>query len=173
MMKSLKIIVCLVLVLIAFKGSTQTNETAIKDMVDAKRFIFSATSAMPTNSSEINQILGKMSPGSAGTITLSGSAYDVQVYPDSLAVHLPYYGRSYSANMSHDDGGFKFSTKEFSYKNTKRRKGGWDITIIPKDTKENPRLNLTIFTNGNATLNITSNNKQSISYNGVLTKPKS
>lgn len=159
--------------LIAFKGNAQINEAAIKDMVDAKHFIFSATSAMPTNSSEINQILGKMSPGSAGTIILSGSMYDVQVYPDSLAVYLPYYGRSYSASMNHDDNGFKFSTKDFTYKSAKRRKGGWDISIIPKDTKESPKLNLTVFTNGNATLNVSSSNRQSISYNGTVTKPKS
>ena len=46
------------------------------------------------------------------------------------------------------------------------------IQISPKDTKDGVRMNLTDSDNGYATLNVSSNNKQSITYNGYLAEPK-
>lgn len=172
-MKTLKKLIGLTLMLFAINASAQTDKTSTQKIVDAKNFIFTASTAIPTNSPEISNILNKMSPGSAtGMINLSGNTYDVRITADSIVVYLPYYGRSFNATMNGDDNGYKFTSKDFSYKASKRKKDGWDITINTKDAKDNPRLNLTVFKSGSATLTVTSNNKQSISYNGYISEPK-
>lgn len=173
-MKRLKNLTLLALMVFAINASAQTDKATTQKIVDAKNFIFVATSAIPMNSGEISGILNKMSPGTGGNINLSGNTYDLSITPDSVVAYLPYYGRSFNASINNDrdENGYKFKSKDFTYKNSKRKKGGWEITINPKDTKDNPKLNLTVFTNGYATLTVNSNNKQSISYNGYIDAPK-
>ncbi|MES2416563.1 MAG: DUF4251 domain-containing protein [Bacteroidota bacterium] len=172
-MKKLRNCGLLLLTLIAFNAAAQTDKATTQKIVEDKDFIFVATMAIPLNTRDVNSVLSKIpGNGGAGSISLSGSGYNVQVKSDSLVVYLPYYGRAYSAPINSDDSGYKFTAKKFTYENSKRKKGGWEINITTKDVKENPRLNFTISTNGYATLMITSNNKQSITYNGYLSEPK-
>ncbi|MBP8067679.1 MAG: DUF4251 domain-containing protein [Pedobacter sp.] len=158
---------------ISFGGYAQTDKATTKRIVEAKNFTFVASSAMPMNSTEINNILSRM-PGvnGGGNIDLSGNSYDVRITPDSLIAFLPYYGRSFSAPVNRDNAGYKFTSTKFSYENSARKKGGWQITVNPQDTRDGVRMNLTITTNGYASLVISSNTKQSITYNGYLTEPK-
>lgn len=171
-MKSLKNLSLLVLGLIAFNVSAQTDKANTAKIIAEKKYVFVATSAMPMNSTEINNILSRMPGGSGGNINLTGSNYDVRITADSIACYLPYYGRAYAAPMNNDDSGYKFKSKKFTYSATKRKKGGWEININTKDVKDNVRMSLSISENGYATLNVISNNKQSISYNGYLSEPK-
>lgn len=171
-MKLIKKIGLVALSIIALNASAQTDKATTTKIVDDKNYVFVATNAMPLNSTEINNIIGKMPGGNNGAnISLNGSSYDVQVSPDSIMVYLPYYGRSFSAPMGNDDSGFKFKTKDFTYKLTKRKKG-WDIQIATKDVKDNVRMNLSISENGYGSLSVNSNNKQSITYSGYLSEPK-
>ena len=151
----------------------QTDKAVTSKIIAAKNFIFVATTANPLNSTDVNNILRQM-PGNAngGSIDLSGNYYDVQITPDSIVAYLPYYGRAFSAPINPDENGYKFKSKNFSYSTTPRKKGGWEILMITKDVKDSPRLSLSISENGYATLNIISNNKQSISYNGYLEESK-
>lgn len=171
-MKSLKKLGLLTLGLIAFNVSAQTDKSTTAKIVEEKKYVFVATNAMPMNSTEINNILSRMPGGSGGNINLIGSSYDVRITPDSIECYLPYYGRAFAAPMNNDDSGYKFKSKKFSYVATKRKKGGWEIKVNTKDVKDNVRMNLSISENGYATLNVFSNNKQSISYNGYLSEPK-
>lgn len=172
-MKLLQKIGVFALSLIALNANAQTDKATTTRIVDEKNFVFIATNAMPMNNTEINNILNKMPGGNTGgNISLNGSSYDVQVSPDSVIAYLPYYGRAFSAPMGTDDNGFKFKAKNFTYKTTKRKKGGWDILITTKDIRDNVRMVLSISENGYGTLSVNSNNKQSISYNGYLSEPK-
>lgn len=168
----MKNIVLILFVFISLSANAQTDKATTQRIVEAKNFIFVASSAIPMNNVEINNILSRMPGGSGGSVNLSGSNYDIRVTPDSIIAYLPYYGRSFSAPMNQDDNGYKFTSTKFSYKNNARKKGGWDITITPQDAKENVRMNLTISVNGYASLVISSNNKQSITYNGYLAEPR-
>lgn len=154
---------------IALTATAQTDKATTAKIVAEKSYTFVATSAFPSNAAEINSILSKM-PGATGggNINLSGSNYDVKITGDSVVAYLPYYGRSYNAPIGNEDSGFKFTSKNFSYTNEKRKKGGWQVAINSKDAKENPRMVLTIAENGYASLVVSSNNKPSISYNGYL-----
>ena len=160
-------------IFISFGVNAQTDKATTQRIVANKNFTFVASSAMPMNSAEINNILSRM-PGAngGGNINLSGSNYDVRISPDSLIADLPYYGRSFSAPIDRDNAGYKFTSTKFSYENSTRKKGGWMITINPKDTKDGIRMNFNIMVNGYASLTVSSNTKQSITYNGYLVEPK-
>ncbi len=162
------------LAFIAISANAQTDKPTTKRIVEAKKFIFVASTALPMNSAEINSVLSRM-PGanSGGNIDLTGGNYDVRITPDSLISYLPYYGRAFSAPIDRNESGFKFTSTKFSFESTTRKKGGWQININPKDTKESVRMSLNISDNGYATLVVSSNNKQTITYNGYLKEPKS
>ena len=169
----MKNVILILFTFITLQVGAQTDKVTTKRIVEAKNFTFIASTALPMNSAEINNILSSM-PGTngGGSINLTGANYDVRVTTDSVIAFLPYYGRAFSAPINRDDNGFKFTSTKFSFENIVRKKGGWQITINPQDTKENVRMNLAITANGYATLVVSSNNKQSITYNGYLAEPK-
>ena len=168
----MKSILFILFAFVSLQVNAQTDKATTQRIVEAKNFTFVATSAMPMNSTEINNILSRMPGGAGGSINLTGSNYDIRITPDSVIAYLPYYGRAFSAPMSQDDNGYKFTSTKFSFESKLRKKGGWEVTIAPKDTKESVRMNLFISVNGYATLIVNSNNKQSITYNGYLVAPK-
>lgn len=168
MMKILKKLSFAVLALATLQASAQTDKATTAKIIAQKNYVFVATSALPLNATDVNNVLSRM-PGNvgAGAINLNGSNYDVKVVGDSIIAYLPYYGRSFSAPINRDDSGIKFTSTEFSYDAEKRKKG-WQIAIKTKDTKDSPRLNLNISENGYGSLVVSTNNKQSITYNGYI-----
>ena len=124
------------------------------------------------NSTDISNVMSKMNGNTGGgLISLSGSNYELKITPDSVFAYLPYYGRAYTAPIGNDESGIKFTSTKFTYESTKAKKV-WRITIAIKDTKDNQRLNLSISENGYASLNISSNTKQSITFNGYIAERK-
>jgi hypothetical protein len=173
MKKIIKNLSLMALVIFAFKANAQTDKTTTARIIAEKNFVFVATAAIPLNSTDINNVTSKM-PGnmSTGTINLTGSSYDIKITADSLVAYLPFYGRSYRATFGNDEAGFKFNSKDFTYIEKKRKKGGWDIALNTKDVKNNVRMNLSISENGYGSLVVSSNDKQSITYNGYLSEAK-
>jgi hypothetical protein len=173
-MKTLKNIFLIALLFSAVSLNAQTDKATTKRIVEAQNYVFVATTALPLNAADINQIMNRM-PGynGGGTINLSGSSYDLSVTKDSLVSYLPYYGRSFTPKYGNiDENGIKFKSKKFSYKSSVRKKGGWNIAMIPKDVKDNYRLNLVITESGYGTLTVNNNNQQSITFNGYISEPK-
>ncbi|MES1222571.1 MAG: DUF4251 domain-containing protein [Bacteroidota bacterium] len=127
----------------------------IKELVTSQTYTFKAQSAMPM---------------SARTRQLT-SEYDLKITKDIITSYLPYFGRAYSAPIGSTDIGLEFTSKDFEYTSADRKKGGWDITIKLKDAKDVTQMQLTIFDNGTTTLQVLSNNRQPISFNGYITSP--
>jgi hypothetical protein len=100
------------------------------------------------------------------------SRYDVLVTKDTVISYLPYFGRAYSVQFNSTNIGFDFTSTNFDYKITTRKKGGWDILIKPKDQNDNQQLSFLIFNNGSASLSITSVNRSPISYQGYIAERK-
>jgi hypothetical protein len=174
-MNSLRKIGLLIFALIAIKANAQTDKATTNKIIEQKNYVFVATAAIPMNSTDVSKVLDRMSGGggaTGGMIPLNGSNYDVSIAPDSLIAYLPFYGRSFSGSYNNNDNGYKFTAKDFSYTTTKRKRGGWDIAMSTKDLKDNVRMTLNVSENGYATLNVLSNNKQAITYNGYLKEAK-
>ena len=133
------------------------DETAVKQMLATKNFIFKAQS---------------VSPQVGGLRQLTSSDYDLSVTNDLITSWLPYFGRAYSAPIDPADGGIKFTSSKFEYSQSKKNKHSWDITIRPKDVSDVQALYLTVFDNGSASLRVNSISRQSISFLGYITENK-
>ena len=164
-MKTIQRLVSAIFLVIAFVGINQLanaqkppseKEIAITKLVDSQRYVFYAE---------------KVNPSGGGQKILT-SEYTLKVSKDTIICDLPYFGRAYSAPIGTTDGGIVFTTTDFEYKNEPRKKGGWDIFIRPKDVQGGQQVNMTIFSNGNTSVQVTSNNRQPISFNGYIEERK-
>jgi len=172
-MKTLKRLLTIAAVFTAMQVSAQTDKETTTRLVNAKTLKFNATSAQPLAVGDLNAVLMRMPGGMGGgsSIQLTGATYDLKISKDSVEAYLPYFGRAYTATMNPNDSGVKFKSKDFSYKSEQKKKGNWVITIKPKDNKDGHQMVLHVGVNGYAFLNVTSNNKQSISYMGYISDP--
>jgi len=172
-MKTLKSILMTAVLLTGIQAFAQTDKATTTKLVNAQNFVFNATTAMPMANAEINAILSQMPGGQGGgVIQLNGSSYQLLVEKDSLSAYLPYFGRAYTPTMNSNDSGIKFNSTEFTYETKRKKKGNWVITIKPKNAIDAQVLTLNVSENGYASLNVNSNNKQSISFNGYISEPK-
>jgi hypothetical protein len=128
----------------------------IKNMVASQHYTFKAQTASPLS----------------GRLRQLTSDYDLQVSKEKIVAYLPYFGRSYSAPIDPSKGGIQFTSKDFDYRLTERKKGGWNVSIKTKDISEAQDMQLTIFSDGTASLQVNSANRQSISFQGYLTDKK-
>lgn len=124
----------------------------IQAAIDSGKFVFKAQSATPSK---------------GGVIQLT-SGYQMNVSPEEIVSELPYYGRAFSGGYGGSDGGIKFTSKVFDYSVKPKKKGGWDVTIIPSDVSQIVKIFLSVTGSGYATMRITSTDRDAISYSGVI-----
>lgn len=127
------------------------DKVTVEKMVNSRDFVFKAQTVVPTGA--VSRVLT--------------SEYDLKVMGDSVNSYLPYFGRAYQAPFP-GESGIQFSTTHFKYKASERKKGGWHITIEPEDTRNVREMDLTVYDNGNAYLQVLSNYRQPISFNGYI-----
>ena len=128
------------------------KEALIKKKIQDRRFTFIAETALPMR----------------GSMRMFTPCDDLRITRDSVVAYMPYFGRAYSAPLNLMGGGFHFTSLKFDYKVEERKKGGWNIIIKPNDVDDNQQLNLTVFSNGSASVQVTSNNRQAIQFNGYI-----
>jgi hypothetical protein len=151
----------LLLILMCLQGFSQSEAeqkkqdqfNQLKSQVDAKKFRFHALSATSMK-------------GMTRQLT---SDYFLKLNKDSLSVALPYYGRSYTSNYPPTDITTEFKTTQFSYTSDILKKGGWEITIVPKNQPNASQISLSITTSGYCTVRVSSNSREPISYYGTIT----
>lgn len=139
---------------VSAQSGKANKETEIAQLIQSKNFVFKATSASPTG----------------GRVWQLTSDYSFRVAEDTVRADLPYFGRAYSAPINPSDGGINFSSSQFDYKSETRKKGGWQILVQPKDHNDVRQMVLNVTKSGNATLQVFSNNRQPISFNGYITE---
>lgn len=97
------------------------------------------------------------------------SSYDVTLSPDTVKAFLPYFGRAYRAPMNPSEGGIKFESTDFESKvQIGKRPGEWHVTIKTKDTSRPFTLYFHLWNNGTGQLNVTDQDRQSISFKGSI-----
>jgi hypothetical protein len=126
---------------------------AIKNKIESKAYTFKAEYAQPFR-------------GGQKYLT---SEYDLRITPDSVIAYLPYFGRVYmSAPLTPEENGVMFTSTKFDYKIQPTKKGGWSIIITPNKVKYISKMQLDVFSNGSATLFVTSNYRDQITFNGYI-----
>ena len=125
--------------------------SAVKNLLSAKQFTFQAQSA---------------SPQGRGTKQLT-YGYRVKVSGDTVDCYLPYFGKSYTPVIGTSESPLTFTSygSEYSMNDSKN---GWDVKINLKDQSNVKALSFSIFDDGTASLQVTSNNLQSISFRGFI-----
>lgn len=135
-------------------NAQEKKEDKIKRIVAEQNYVFVAQFVNPQN---------------GRTRSLNTLDYTVTIKKDSVVSYLPYFGRAYSAPINPSAGGITFTSTKFDYVNSPKG-SKWQILIKPKDASDVQQMYLDIFDNGNATLQVTSTNRQGISYNGYITE---
>ena len=150
-------IISLLLMISGVTAMAQDNDEAgIQLAIESKNFIFKAESVTPQR-------------GSTRYLT---PEYEIVIKTDTIISYLPYFGRSYSAPIDPSEGGIKFTSSDFEYTIAKKKKKGWEITIKLKDVTDVQNLYFTVFENGNASVRVISNKRESISFNGTVQEGK-
>ncbi|WP_254639964.1 DUF4251 domain-containing protein [Chitinophaga sp. GbtcB8] len=126
----------------------------IKNLVASQSYVFKAQTALPMS-------------GRTRQLT---SEYEVKVAKDSVITYLPYFGRAYTAPLDPSKGGIQFTSRKFDYTVNNAKKGGWNIQISPKDADDVRQMVLMLSEDGYGTLQVTSNNRQPIMFNGYITE---
>jgi hypothetical protein len=136
----------------------EAKQQAIKNLVENDSYVFEANYALPQSGSE-RQLT---------------STYDLRVRKDTIIAYLPYFGRAYlSPSPGETEGGIKFASTNFSYEEKQGKKGGWSITIKPRDKnitdwRDVQQMTLDISADGYASLHVLSTNRDPISFEGEI-----
>ena len=95
------------------------------------------------------------------------SNYSLEVKGDTLISYLPYFGRAY--NVPYGGGkGLNFTEIIGNYYESKNAKGQTEIAIEVKNEEDTYLYQLSIFDNGNATIDVRSKEREPITYSGEM-----
>lgn len=135
--------------------STQKSDASgkVAQWIENRKYVF-----------EVQTVL----PMSGRTLQMGGQGYDLVILEDTVRSWLPYFGRAFQAPMNPTDPPMQFVSTDFEYSQNTNKSGGWDIVIKPKDARDIQQMNLTVSQEGYASLQVLSNNRQPISYNGIV-----
>ncbi len=93
--------------------------------------------------------------------------YSVEVRNDSLISYLPYFGGAY--NVPYGGGkGLNFSERIGSYRESQKNKGERQIEINVTNEEDTYIYLIKVFSNGNSSIDVTSRQRDHISYSGEL-----
>jgi hypothetical protein len=81
---------------------------------------------------------------------------------------LPYFGRAYQPPPDLKGGGIEFTSTDYGYTLEAKRKGRWTITLDPRDARDVRQMILSVSENGYANLQVLSNNRDPISFSGIV-----
>lgn len=161
-MKRLIILMSLLSVVVLGAYSSDKKEKKEKVEIDGfalvenKQFVFEAQSMTSQN-------------GVHRSLT---TLYDLTMNGDSASAYLPYVGRAYGGAYG-GDGAIEFDGPMQDYKielreKKKEKNNQMMISFIVKGEKDTYTCNLTVSRSGNSSLNVNSNNRQPISFNGQI-----
>ena len=93
--------------------------------------------------------------------------YSVEVRNDSLISYLPYFGGAY--NVPYGGGkGLNFSERIGSYRESQKNNGERQIEINVTNEEDSYIYLIKVFSNGNSSIDVTSRQRDHISYSGEL-----
>jgi hypothetical protein len=110
--------------------------------------------------------VAQMFPMSGSSRSLT-SSYSLAINGDSIQSHLPYFGKAYSVPYGGGQG-LVFEAPATDYTLNFNPKGTAEINLLARSQDDTYRYHILIFEDGNASIQVTSNNRQAISYSGKM-----
>tara|TARA_R110002072_G_scaffold118631_1_gene250801 strand:- start:229231 stop:229782 length:552 start_codon:yes stop_codon:yes gene_type:complete len=179
----MKIILSFGIVLLLFTACKSSENTATsaaealqtKQLVENGDFEINVEWANPMATNELNQLSnsGLLGVGnSAGRINLIGTANYMRLKNDSLSVYLPYFGtRQTGVRFGNNSGAIEFDgipdEYELQYDEGKQRT---ELRFKMKEDTESYNVFITVYANRNVYVSVNSSQRNSISYEGVISR---
>ncbi len=151
-------IILLFIVLVAASCSASKNPARVekmKSVVENKNFIFRPTALLPL-------------PSTGGKVELTTGRYHLTLLNGTLTSDLPFVGQSISQPIDRDEANIRFTTTKFTYDVKSLKNNRWQISIRPQGVQNVYEFILDVYDNGSSTLRVSSNTRQSISFEGFL-----
>jgi hypothetical protein len=101
----------------------------------------------------------------SGESRMLTSIYSLEVNGEKVKSYLPYFGRAYSVPYGGGEG-LIFESVITDYQSSIDKKGSTIIVFKTKSKDEQLEYRIGITTNGSASIDVTSVNRQKISFNG-------
>ncbi len=134
------------------RAQNSASGPALERQIVTKQFIFMATSVTPMR----------------GQTRFLDPTYDVRLKKDSVLSYLPYFGVAQTAPLPNENSGISFTSTNFDYSYISKKKGSWDVQVNFKDQTATREFHFLIYDNGNASLDVISNNRDPISFKGYI-----
>jgi hypothetical protein len=155
----MKNVLSFVIVLLVFsacssqKSATTTSVTSeqLNKLLDDQSFTFVAR---------------QVNPQGGRPRFLTETFFNLTVNNNKVTADLPYFGRATQATIG-SEGGIRFTSEKYKYEKSAGKKG-WNITIKPEDNSDIQVCNLSVMENGTASLVVSSNRRETISYDGTV-----
>ncbi len=151
-MKHILFLVVFAITIFSAASAQKLSANKVKELVDSKHYSFIAT---------------YMNPLRGGQKYLTETYY-LKIAGDSLTAALPYFGVAYSAPINPSDAGYNFTSTNFDYAVTPKKKDRYEVSIQTKDKVNTSSFILTVYSNGKAQLQATNTQKQPIAYTGYI-----
>lgn len=123
----------------------------VKELLESGRFTIEVDRALPMQGKPVNLT----------------TLYSLEMRGDSVVSYLPYFGRAYSLPYGGGEG-LRFETLVSDYQLSYNKKGKAHIRFTARTKEDTFQFHVDVFTNGSATIGVTSTNRQEISYQGKL-----
>lgn len=118
------------------------------------------------NSNQYTINIDRAYPMKGSMINLT-SNYSLEIRNDSIYSYLPYFGRAYSVPYGGGKG-LIFNEPLAEYKAEFHKKGKVKIQFTVKSEGDTYIYRIIVYPNASASVSVTSLNRQSISFNGVM-----
>ena len=139
--------------LFIFKACNYSHTEEKKQAIVSDQWIFVAQSAIPQG----------------GRSRMLTTRYEMRVSKDTIIAYLPYFGRSFSgAGAMTNPNPLDFKSVDFSINREEKNKGGWRVTVKPKDINAIQSMLFELYENGSANLNVTLTDRTPISFVGTV-----
>jgi hypothetical protein len=139
------------------KNSSSTNEAMYKRISEIKN------SSNPGFTFEANQVKPLR-----GSLRQLDYGYTVKVSEEGLISELPYFGRAQTATIGTNDSGLRFTSNKIRLNKKEGKNESFFLEYQFQDRNEPRVYSFQIFPNGSATLQVTSNQRDPISFSGVI-----
>ncbi|MGE5406742.1 MAG: DUF4251 domain-containing protein [Methanosarcina sp.] len=151
----LLILLLLMFPVLSIEISGQLKQEQTEMLIYGRNFVFHADRAIPSRGSSID---------------LTTNVSYVKFTPDLIDSYMPFFGRAYGGVGYGNDSGFHFKGQPEEYK-IDRKKNKYQITASVRSENENYRIFLTVTNSGTASMSISSNNRESMNYQGEIRPP--
>lgn len=133
------------------KKRVQEINPLVKESIESKNYTIRANTALPNGWRSV----------------ALDTRNSVEVRQDSVFSNLPYFGRAYRLPYGGGEG-LVFDAPITDYKVKEGKKGAIEIEFKARTREDSYRFILIIFTNGNSSIKVFTENRQSIDFLGEM-----